>query len=341
MTQGSSKAHKKSKPYIIGVDLGGTKTLTVVATTQGEILLRKKEETPASQGPEVVLAQIQEDIRQVIQLQGIHFEEIQAVGMCAAGFYNHREKVMVKSPNLAGWTHIPLPGILEERIGLPVFVENDANAAAYGEFRLGGGRGKSHVVYITVSTGIGGGIIADGEIFHGSQGYAGEIGHFSLDLNGPQCKCGNRGCLEAISSGTAIARQAAEMLAAGRSSRMPEVAAMDGRRDVTARHVFTAAELGDEAAAEIVDRAIKYLGAGLAGMATLLNTEIFVIGGGVSMSGNSFFQPLQKAFFSRAAGPITENVEIVPAVLGDEAGIVGAVLLAAEEYALGEGGLTE
>lgn len=326
-------AKERNKPYIIGVDLGGTKILTVVATEEGEILLRKKEETPALEGPVVVLNQIEEDIREVIRVQGIEFDEIQAVGVCAAGFYNHREKVMVKSPNLIGWKQIPLAHGLEERIGLPVVVENDANAAAYGEYRLGAGRGKTHVVYITVSTGIGGGIIADGEIFHGSQGYAGEIGHVSLDLHGPLCNCGNRGCLEALSSGTAIARQAAEVLASGRPSRMMEIAAMEGHRQVTARHVFTAAELGDEAAREIVDRAIEYLGAGLAGMATLLDPEIFVIGGGVSLSGDSFFQPLREVFCRRAVGPVSENVEIVPSGLGDEAGIAGAVLLAAEEIA--------
>ena len=324
---------ERNKPYIIGVDLGGTKILTVVATAQGEILLRKKEETRALGGPEVILDQIEEDIREVIRVQGIDFEEIQAVGVCAAGFYNHRERVMVKSPNLTGWNQVPLARRLEERIALPVSVENDANAAAYGEYRLGAGRGRSHMVYITVSTGIGGGIIADGEIFHGSQGYAGEIGHITVDLQGPRCNCGNRGCLETLSSGTAIARQAAEVLASGRPSRMLEAAAMEGRQEVTARHVFTAAELGDAEAREIVGRAIEYLGAGLAGMAMLLNPEIFVIGGGVSMSGDSFFQPLREAFCRRAPGPVSENVEIVPAGLGDEAGIAGAVLLAVEEFA--------
>ena len=324
---------ERHESYIIGVDLGGTKILTVVATEKGEILLRKKEETPAFEGPAVVLDQIEKDVQEVIRVQGIGIEEVRAVGVCAAGFYNHREKVIVESPNLAGWNQIPLASRLEERIGRPVFVENDANAAAYGEYRLGAGRGRSHIIYITVSTGIGGGIIADGEIFHGSQGYAGEIGHMTLDLHGPPCNCGSRGCLETLSSGTAIARQARELLASGRSSRMLEVAAMEGRQEVTARHVFTAAELGDEAAREIVDRAIEYLGTGLAGMATLLNPEIFVIGGGVSMSGDSFFQPLREAFSRRAAGPVRENVQIVPAGLGDEAGIVGAVLLAEEALA--------
>ncbi len=321
-----------NKPYIIGVDLGGTKILTVAATREGNILLRKKEETRAYEGPEIVLAQIVSNIKEVIKLQGIKREEMLAVGICAAGFYNYKEKVIMESPNLKNWTNIPLSKMVEEEINLPVYVENDANAAAYGEYRLGAGRGKSHMIYITVSTGIGGGIIVDGEIYHGSEGYAGEIGHVTIDINGPECKCGNRGCLETLASGTAIARKAAEVLAVGRHSKMLEIASMEGREEVSARHVFTAAGLGDEAAAEIVEEAVEYLGAGLAGMANILNPEMFVIGGGVSMSGNSFFQPLRKVFCRRAAGPVSGKVEIVPAGLGDEAGIVGIILRAAENF---------
>lgn len=323
---------EQNKPYIIGVDLGGTNLLAVVSTREGEILIRKKEETRAGEGPEAVINQISENVDEVIGLQGIKKEQVLAAGVCAAGFYNYKKELIVESPNLKNWTRVSLGPALEEKLGLPVLVENDANAAAYGEYRRGAGQGSSHIIYITVSTGIGGGVIVDGKIFRGAQGYAGEIGHTTIDINGPRCTCGNQGCLETLASGTAIARKACEVLAVGKSTKMLEVAAMEGREDVTARHVFTAAQLGDEAAAEILKITLEYLGAGLASMANLFNPEIFVIGGGVSMSGDSFFQPLKKVFCRRAAGPVSETVGILPAALGDEAGITGVILLAAEHF---------
>lgn len=324
----------RDKPYLIGVDLGGTKILTVVADREGNILLRKKEETRSREGPGMVTAQIISSIKEVTALQGIKQEEILTVGICAAGFYNHIEKIIKESANLKNWTDVPLGRLVEKEINLSVYVENDANAAAYGEYKRGAGKGKSHMIYITVSTGIGGGIITDGKIFHGREGYAGEIGHVTIDINGPECKCGNRGCLETLASGTAIARKAAEVLAVGRPSKMLEIASREGCEEVSARHVFAAACLGDEAAAEIIEEAVEYLAAGLAGMANLFNPEVFIIGGGVSMSGNLFFEPLIKAFCRRVSGPLLGKVEIVPAKLGDEAGIVGIILLAAENAVL-------
>ncbi len=325
-------AGEQRKPYLIGVDLGGTKLLTVVSTREGKILIRKKEETRAGEGPEAVINQISENVAEVISLQGIKKEQVLAAGVCSAGFYNHKKEVIVESPNLKKWSQVPLGPLLKEKVGLPLLVENDANAAAYGEYRRGAGQGRSHLIYITVSTGIGGGVIAEGKIFRGSRGYAGEIGHTTMDIDGPRCTCGNRGCLEALASGTAIARKASEVLGSGRSTRIMEVAAREGREEVTAHHVFTAAQMGDEAAAEIIERSLEYLGAGLASMANLFNPEVFVIGGGVSMSGDSFFKPLKKVFYRRAAGPVSQNVEILPAALGEEAGIMGALLLAGEAF---------
>ena len=325
-------ANVNQKPYLIGIDLGGTKILTVVADREGKILLRKKEETRAQEGPQAIINQIADSVEEVIRLTGIKKEEVLAAGICAAGFYNFKKGLIMESPNLKKWKEIPLGQLLEEKIRLPVFVENDANAAAYGEYRRGAGQGKSHLIYITVSTGIGGGIIAQGEVYRGAEGYAGEIGHITLDLEGPQCNCGNRGCLETLASGTAIARQAVEALALGMPTSMPQVAAMENREEVTARHVFTAAEMGDQVAQDIVNRALDYLGAGLATLAHLFNPEAFVIGGGVSLSGDSFFLPLREAFCRRAPGPVSEKVEILPSTLREEAGIQGVLLLAAQAH---------
>ncbi|RQD76119.1 MAG: ROK family protein [Candidatus Syntrophonatronum acetioxidans] len=325
-------AGSKEKPYLIGIDLGGTKILTVAADQKGKILLRKKEETRAREGPQVVIGQIADSVEEVLQLARINKEEVLAAGICAAGFYNFQKGLIMESPNLAKWKGVPLGKLLKEKINLPLFVENDANAAAYGEYLRGAGQGKNHLIYITVSTGIGGGIISHGEIYRGAEGYAGEIGHITMELEGPTCKCGNRGCLETLASGTAIARQAREALALGMPTRMPQVAAMENREEVTARHVFTAAEMGDQVAQEIVNRSIEYLGAGLGTLAHLFNPEAFVIGGGVSLSGDSLFTPLREVFYRRAPGPVSEKVEILPARLREEAGIQGILLLAAQAY---------
>lgn len=324
-------------PCLAAVDLGGTKLLTALATREGRVLLRKKEETRAREGPGAIVGQVDASLRELVRLQGLEIGHLAGIGVCAAGFYNHREGLIMESPNLQGFNGVSLGKMLEERTGLFAVVENDANAAAYGEYRQGAGQGKDHLVFVTVSTGIGGGIILGGELFRGAEGYAGEIGHFTIDIDGPRCQCGNRGCLEVMASGTAIARQALEVLALGQPTRMLKISQEEGREEVTARHVFTAAALGDEAALEIVGRTMEYLGAGLAGLASILNPEIFVIGGGVSLNGESFFQPLREVFYRRAPGPVSQKVQLVPALLGEEAGIVGAALLLAEKLAHREG----
>jgi len=304
--------------YVAGVDLGGTKILTALADTGGNILARIKVATKAADGPAAVIGRLVDSVRQVAA--GV---PLAAVGVGSPGPLDHTTGLVYHSPNL-GWRNVPLGEMLRERLGVPVFVDNDANLAALGECVRGAGQNESHLVYVTVSTGIGGGLILDGRIYHGSAGGAGEIGHMILDRDGPLCSCGRRGCLEALASGTAIAREARELVARGGGSglRRLEPGA------ITAQTVAETARQGDAAAAAILRAAAVNLGRGLAGVITLLNPRVVVVGGGVMASGPAFLATAREEAARHAYGPAWERVSLVPARLGGDSGVVGAVALA-------------
>jgi glucokinase len=211
---------------------------------------------------------------------------------------------------------------LEHGLGLPTILENDANAAALGEFRYGAGRGVRSIVYMTVSTGIGGGIILDGKVWHGLKDAAGEIGHITVCPDGPLCGCGNQGCLEAMASGPSIARRAREAVSAGRSS------ALSGLANVTSADVVRLAQEGDAVASQVWADAVKYLGIGVAAVITFLAPERVVIGGGVTKAGDFLFQPLRGEVRRRVKLVPVESVPILPAALGPDVGILGAAAVA-------------
>jgi glucokinase len=301
--------------YVAGVDLGGTKILTALAGADGNIVRRVKVATGAARGLDAVLDRMVESVREAAA--GV---TLAAVGVGAPGPLDHTCGLVYDAPNL-GWRDVPLGGMLRDRLGVPVFVENDANCAALGEYKRGAGQNCGHMVYVTVSTGIGGGLILDGRIYHGEAGGAGEIGHMILDPLGPPCNCGRNGCLEAFASGTAIAREA-------RAARDGPLA---GLETVTARDVAAAARQGDPQAGRIMRDAFIHLGRGLAAVITLLNPRLVVVGGGV-MAGGSGFLGVARAEAARwTYGPAWERVEVVPALLGPDSGVVGAVALARRE----------
>jgi glucokinase len=211
---------------------------------------------------------------------------------------------------------------LQQAIGLPAVLENDANAAALGEFRYGAGKGARSLVYLTISTGIGGGIILDGKIWHGVKDAAGEIGHMTLAPDGPLCGCGNRGCLETIASGPSIARRAREAVAGGRPTRLREIS------NLTAADVVSLAREGDEVACEVWEETVRYLGLGVAAAVTILAPERVVIGGGVTEAGDSLFEPLRREVRRRVKLVPMENIPILPAALGRDVGILGAAAIA-------------
>jgi len=307
---------------VLAIDIGGTKLAAGVVDTDGRMLSRGEVPTLATEGLEPVLGRIVGLGRELLSRPEIAGVRVQRIGVGCAGPVDIKAGLVFRPPNLPGWTQVPLTDHIQRSLGLPTVLENDANAAALGEFRYGAGKEARSIVYLTVSTGIGGGIILDGKVWHGVKDAAGEIGHITVCPDGPLCGCGNRGCLEAMSSGPSIARRAREIVASGRQTRLsaiPEPAAAD---------VVRLAQEGDAVAAEVWADAVKYLGIGVAAVITFLAPERVVIGGGVTKAGDALFQPLREQARQRVKLVPVESVPILPAALGPDVGILGAAAVA-------------
>lgn len=231
--------------------------------------------------------------------------------------------LILSPPNLPGWDKFPVVKLVEERLGVPVLLDNDANAAALGEHRYGAGRGYQHLVYITQSTGIGGGLIVRGELVHGVYDGAGEVGHMTVLPDGPECGCGGRGCLEALCSGMGIARRARERLAAGEASSLSTLSP----DEITARAVAEAARAGDAVASQVWDEMIQYLAVGVGNLFNVLAPEAVVIGGGVSETGEQLFGPLRERVRERMRMLPPESINILQASLGGDSALHGALIL--------------
>ena len=308
----------------VGIDLGGTKIAALLLDSAGEILGEVRRPTGAEGGLGAVLRAIVDSVR---DLAGKARGRIAAVGLGAPGPLNRREGVIYQAPNLPGWHDVPVVRLLAAELGRPVILENDANAAGFGEWALGAGRGTQDMIYLTVSTGIGGGLILGGRIHHGRDDGAGEVGHMTVLPDGPRCGCGRRGCWEALASGTAIARAAVEGLAGGGESRILELAGGDPSA-VDAALVARAAREGDALAWEVLERAFYYLAVGIVNLIHLLNPEAVVIGGGVAKMGEELFGPVRRMVAERAYPAMVRDLPIVRAALGDRAGVIGAAMVA-------------
>jgi len=308
----------------VGVDLGGTSTRAAVGLRDGSLLATYKAPTAGEGGMEGVITGIIDTARQACQRAGVSPDAVEGWGVAAPGPVDRHDGSVYDPPNLPGWRTVPLRALLSERTGKLVRVGNDANLAAVAEWRHGAAVGANDVVYLTVSTGVGGGIIAGGRLLVGRRGAAGELGHMTVDLDGPACRCGNRGDLESLCSGTAIARMAREALDAGSDTTLRALP-----RAVTAIDVVVAARQGDAVAAGIVARAATALGAGVVNIVNIFNPEVVVIGGGVAQAGPLLFDPVRAAVAARAMRLAALDVRIAAASFGDNAGLVGAVSLAA------------
>jgi glucokinase len=312
--------------YALAVDIGGTKILTALVRDDGTVAARSRVDTPG--GVEPVVAAVIATVAQVLGAGVAPREQIVAVGVGAPGPMNPETGIVYEPPNIKGWHDVPLGALLMGRLQMRVFVENDANAAAVAEWWVGAGRGVSDLIYVTVSTGIGGGIIIADRLLRGVSGTAGEVGHMTIDVNGPPCPCGRgNGHLEALATGPAIARMAREVVEAGNQSVLLEMAG--GRPEaITATMVETAARGGDHVASEVFTRAATYLGVGMANLLNIFNPERIVIGGGVSKAGEMLFEPVRRIARARAFERPGRDAEIVPAALGDDVGVVGAAAVA-------------
>lgn len=307
----------------VGVDIGGTKVAAGVVDGQGQVLARVRRLTP-SRDPEAVEATI---VEVVAELQASY--EVTAVGIGAAGFVDSDRARVMFAPHLA-WRNEPLCDAVASTLGLPVVVENDANAAAWAEWRFGAGVGQDRLVCVTLGTGIGGGIVFDGKLQRGRYGMAGEFGHMVVVPDGQRCECGNRGCLEQYASGNVLGREARELARAGSPVTVPLVKRVGGDVDALAGPVITAAARdGDPAAVELFEQVGRWLGIGLANLAAALDPGLFVIGGGVSDAGELLLGPARESFRRTLTGRgFRPEARIVTARLGPGAGLVGAADLA-------------
>jgi len=312
--------------FVIGVDLGGTKIHTALAAGDGNILAETRVPTETVKGPSHVIGRIIATIEQIREQAGVSPGFIEAVAVGAPGPLDVANGVIHFAPNLR-WRDVPLKKLLQERVQTKVMIDNDANLAALGEHVYGAGRGVENMVYITVSTGVGGGLILGGRLYHGSTDGAGEIGHITVLPDGPLCGCGARGCLEAVSSGTAIAREARRLVEHGKGQNI--LAQAGGKPDeISAATVADAAAGGDPEAASIISLAARFLGISVANLINLLNPDMIVLGGGVMEIGEPIWQGVRLEVEARALGAARAHVQVVPAGLGRRSGVLGAVALA-------------
>jgi glucokinase len=318
----------KRQRYIIGVDLGGTNIVAGAMPEDGsrEIAMRS-EPTLSDEGADAVVDRIARMIETVIAdtstETGATRDDFAGVGIGSPGPLDRERGIVIVTPNL-GWRNFPLRDEVSSRVGLPASLDNDANCATLGEWWCGAAKGGRHVVGLTIGTGIGGGLILDGRLFHGASDVAGEIGHTTIDSTGRRCKCGNYGCLEAYASGPAIAERAREALAGGEPSTLLEMVDGDLTR-ITAQLVYEASKEDDDVARQVVRETANFLGAGVANLLNIFNPDVVVIAGGVTQAGEPLFDPLRAEVRRRAFRPAVEACRIVPGTLKGSAGVVGAV----------------
>ncbi len=309
---------------VIGVDLGGTKINTGIVDERGRIIKSIKVPTLAKEGPYPVIERIKKSIYDVLKEANIKLEDISGIGIISPGPIDSDKGLVINPSNLPGWDHIPIVNLLKEEFKLPVMLDNDANAAALAEYLFGSGRGLKNFIYITVSTGIGGGVIIDGKLYRGTNSNAAEVGHMTIDYNGPKCNCGNIGCFEAFASGTGLARFAKEAVKEGRSTLIKKLA---GENEITAQHVFEAAIQKDSVALELVDKEAFYLGVGISNIITFANPERIAIGGGVSKQWDMFYDKMMETIKERTLKPMIDVCQIVKSELKDDIGILGAAAI--------------
>ena len=309
---------------VLALDVGGTKLAAGVVTGAGDVLSLVIAPSRAEEGPEQMITRHLELGRRAVEEAGVTWPEVRAVGIACGGPLDPVEGIIQSPPNLPGWDDVPLVAVVREAFDRPTAVENDATAGALAEWWFGAGRarGVRHLVYLTISTGVGGGLILDGRLYRGAAGNAGELGHLTVEYEGRPCGCGRRGCLEAYASGTNIAARAREALASGAAS------SLAGRPAISAKDVAEAAAAGDELARRIWDETTAILGSAMANVLDVFNPDLIVLGGGVTRAGDALLVPVRRAGLAQAMAPASRSADIVLAGLGEHLGIVAAASVA-------------
>lgn len=309
----------------LGIDLGGTSVKVGVVKYDGTILARGQRPTEVEKGPSGVVANMALAAEEALRGAGVGLAAFDGVGVGTPGICDAPAGTVVSSGNLH-WSNVPLAGLLADRLGVPVKLENDANCAALGEQWCGAAKGRRHVALFTLGTGVGGGLILHGQIYGGAAGWAGELGHMPVVLHGLPCTCGQQGCLETVASATAMAREGERAVAEGRSPAIAREAAQQGGR-VDARAVIYAARGGDAAALAILREAGEHLGLAAAILVSALNPELILVGGGASKAGEMLLEPMRRVIAARAMPGPAKLVQVAEATLGNDAGLIGAASL--------------
>ncbi len=321
---------KKSELPVLAIDLGGTKIFAAIISNKGQVIAREYCLTLADEGPEAVIDRILSTIDRLLNQRSINLSQLGSISIAAAGAIDFDKGLVTSSPHLPGWHDVPLRDIVKEKYRVNTFLINDASAAALGEHYFGAGQGVNNLILLTVGTGIGGGIIINGRLYSGASGSAGDIGHMVIDVNGPRCSCGNIGCLEALVSGTAIAKEAIRRIRRGERSSITEI--VGGKvANITAEEVSIAARAGDSLASEVILKAATYLGVGIVNLVNIFNPEMIIVGGGMAKMGDLLLNPARQVVKERAFQLPAQAVQIVPAQLGDDAGVLGAAVFAFQQ----------
>jgi glucokinase-like ROK family protein len=315
--------------YVVGIDLGTLNTIAAVVDLEGKIVERVEHPTNGEKNRDDVIERVKTAIHEVISASNLNLQKIAGIGLAVPGLVDSKKGMILFIPNF-GWKDTPLREILEEEFHTPIFIDNNANAMALSEAQFGIGRGVKNFICVNIGIGIGSGVIINREIYRGETECTGEIGHTTVDYNGPKCSCGNNGCLEVMAAGPAIARRAVKAIREGRKTVITELVE-ENLNQITAAVVAQAANQGDRLAREIMEKTGEYLGTGIANIINLFNPQMVIIGGGVAQAGSLIFDPLKRTMKKRAFSVPAKVVKIATPSLGRDCTVIGAASLVLKE----------
>jgi glucokinase-like ROK family protein len=310
---------------VAGIDMGATHLTVLIANFSAQVIAEKEIPFNIADGPTTCIDQADQLLRELLQGANLSLQNLAAIGVGVPGPIVTKAGMVLAPPLMPGWDRFPIRDTLEKRWGCPVSLNNDAELGVLGEWAYGAGRGAQNLAYIKVGTGVGAGLFMDGQIYRGATGSAGEIGHMTIDENGPLCICGNRGCLEAMTGGKAIAAKARDAIA---SNKRTELANLKPVENITVMEIARAAARGDLVAQEILTEAGNQLGIAIASLVNLFNPDIVVVGGGVAQTGDLFLEPVRKAVQKRSLPAAAYEVRITTSLLGKRSSSMGAVVQA-------------
>jgi len=314
-----------ARGHVIGIDFGATHLSVLIADLSTRILEEKEIELDIQKGPKVCLDEAARLTRELLGRQNLSFEAVLAVGVGVPGPIVADAGMVISPPIMPGWDRYPIRDSLEKLFECPISVNNDAELGALGEWAAGAGRGERNLAYIKVGSGIGAGLLIDGQIYRGVTGSAGEIGHLTIDENGPVCNCGNSGCLEAFAGGHALAAQAQEAIRKGQRTQLSAILPIE---NISARDIAMAARRGDLVSQQILAKAGTHIGIAIAGLVNLFNPGMVIVGGGVAQTGDILLEPLRQAVRRRSLPAATSVVQITTAMLGRRSSSMGAIIQA-------------